>query len=253
MSARRSTSTPRRSRRDTSSPSSTSPSTTPPSGGSTPGELDVFVGPDYLVTLPNVELEPVTRLFERCYDKRGVPAQPLLARLGPAAVRAARRPLRLLLPDPRQDRPEAPADRRGDRRDHAAREGARARHPQGEAGDHLVPQDRAAAAPDAAPARARRRALPARGARALLRRHRRRERAHLGQPRQLQGSRRSARGHERVAHLTPAERHPLRADDLQRRDAAADVHHRLLRDERALPGLQQLARILRDGRADGRS
>ena len=190
------------------------------------GELDVFLGPDYLVTLPNVELKPVTRLFERCYDERGVPAQPLQARLGPAALRAARRPLRLLLPDPRQDRPEAAADRRGDRRDHAAREGARARHPQGEAGDHLVPQDRAAAASDAAPARAADRALPARGARALLRRHRRRERAHLGQPRQLQGSRRGARGHERVAHLTPAERHPVRAHDLQRRDAAADVHHR---------------------------
>ncbi len=31
------------------------------------GELDLFVGPDYLVTLPTVELKPVTRLFERCY------------------------------------------------------------------------------------------------------------------------------------------------------------------------------------------
>src|SRR5215216_4652545 len=29
-------------------------------------ELDFFLGPDYLVTLPNVELLPVTRLFERC-------------------------------------------------------------------------------------------------------------------------------------------------------------------------------------------
>jgi magnesium transporter len=32
------------------------------------GELDIFVGPDYLVTLPAVELLPVTRLFERCRD-----------------------------------------------------------------------------------------------------------------------------------------------------------------------------------------
>src|SRR3954469_4718204 len=31
-------------------------------------ELDVFVGPDYLVTLPNVELLPVTRLFTRCRE-----------------------------------------------------------------------------------------------------------------------------------------------------------------------------------------
>jgi magnesium transporter len=30
------------------------------------GELDSFIGHDYLVTLPNVELLPVSRLFERC-------------------------------------------------------------------------------------------------------------------------------------------------------------------------------------------
>ena len=33
------------------------------------GELDVFLGPDYLVTLPTVELLPVTRLFQRCKDE----------------------------------------------------------------------------------------------------------------------------------------------------------------------------------------
>jgi magnesium transporter len=31
-------------------------------------ELDAFLGPDYLVTLPNVELLPVTRLFGRCQE-----------------------------------------------------------------------------------------------------------------------------------------------------------------------------------------
>ena len=31
-------------------------------------ELDFFIGPDYLVTLPNVELLPVTRLFRRCEE-----------------------------------------------------------------------------------------------------------------------------------------------------------------------------------------
>jgi magnesium transporter len=30
------------------------------------GELDMFVGPDYLITLPNSELPPVEYLFERC-------------------------------------------------------------------------------------------------------------------------------------------------------------------------------------------
>jgi magnesium transporter len=32
------------------------------------GELDAFLGPDYLVTLPTVELKPVTRLFRRCLE-----------------------------------------------------------------------------------------------------------------------------------------------------------------------------------------
>ncbi len=31
-------------------------------------ELDVFVGPDFLITLPNVELHPVTYLFRRCEE-----------------------------------------------------------------------------------------------------------------------------------------------------------------------------------------
>ena len=31
-------------------------------------ELDLFLGPDYLVTIPNVELLPVSRLFQRCTD-----------------------------------------------------------------------------------------------------------------------------------------------------------------------------------------
>jgi magnesium transporter len=36
------------------------------------GELDVFLGPDYLVTLPTVELLPVTRLFQRCNEDMGL-------------------------------------------------------------------------------------------------------------------------------------------------------------------------------------
>ncbi|MFY9578980.1 MAG: magnesium transporter CorA family protein [Gaiellaceae bacterium] len=38
-------------------------------------ELDFFLGPDYLVTLPNVELLPVTRLFQRCYEDPELRAQ----------------------------------------------------------------------------------------------------------------------------------------------------------------------------------
>src|SRR5438477_1934599 len=32
-------------------------------------ELDIFVGPDYLVTLPTVELLPLTRLFQKCVEE----------------------------------------------------------------------------------------------------------------------------------------------------------------------------------------
>src|SRR5213082_2958067 len=38
-------------------------------------ELDFFLGPDYLVTFPNVELLPVTRLFQRCYDDEELRSQ----------------------------------------------------------------------------------------------------------------------------------------------------------------------------------
>jgi magnesium transporter len=33
------------------------------------GELDIFVGPDFLVTIPNTPLQPVEYLFERCRHK----------------------------------------------------------------------------------------------------------------------------------------------------------------------------------------
>ncbi|HVD37747.1 MAG TPA: magnesium/cobalt transporter CorA [Solirubrobacterales bacterium] len=33
------------------------------------GELDVFVGPDYVVTIPNMPLQPIEYLFERCRAK----------------------------------------------------------------------------------------------------------------------------------------------------------------------------------------
>jgi len=38
-------------------------------------EVDVFLGPDYLVTLPNVELLPVTRLFRRCQEDEALREQ----------------------------------------------------------------------------------------------------------------------------------------------------------------------------------
>ncbi len=53
----------------TSSSSSTSPSSTAPPRRLGTGELDIFVGPDYMVTIPNQPLQPVEYLFERCRNK----------------------------------------------------------------------------------------------------------------------------------------------------------------------------------------
>ncbi|MGH3009529.1 MAG: magnesium transporter CorA family protein [Gaiellaceae bacterium] len=41
------------------------------------GELDVFIGPDYIVTLPAVELRPVSLLFQRCADSEDIRTQTL--------------------------------------------------------------------------------------------------------------------------------------------------------------------------------
>src|SRR3989442_12576582 len=38
-------------------------------------ELDIFLGPDYLVTIPNRELLPVTRLFGRCANDHALKDQ----------------------------------------------------------------------------------------------------------------------------------------------------------------------------------
>src|SRR5688572_32620060 len=39
------------------------------------GELDVFVGRDYIVTIPNTPLQPVEYLFDRCQQKEEVREQ----------------------------------------------------------------------------------------------------------------------------------------------------------------------------------
>ena len=141
-------------------------------------ELDVFLGPDFLITLPTVELLPVTRLFARCQEDDELRDSLFSKGSGLPALPRARRPLRLLLPDPRQDRAQARLDRGRDVR--GPRRGRRPRPLQREAGDHLVPQDHQARALHPARARRPRAALPPAGARPLLRRHRRRRRARSG-------------------------------------------------------------------------
>ena len=144
-SGRRSTTTPTRA---TSSASSTSRSTTASIQRLNAAELDFFVGPDYLVTLPTVELLPGDAPLPPLRGGRGVPRAALLEGLGPAALRGARRPVRLLLPDPRQDRAQARLAR--GRRVRGPLGGGRPRHLERQAGDHQLPEDHQAGALDAA-------------------------------------------------------------------------------------------------------
>ena len=53
-------------------------------------EVDIFVGPDFLITLPNEPLEPVEYLFERCRTQRGPARAAVLQGLGLPALQDRR-------------------------------------------------------------------------------------------------------------------------------------------------------------------
>ena len=103
------------------------------------GELDLFVGPDFIITLPNQPLKPVEYLFERCRTNEEIREQLFSKGTGYLLYQIVDQCGRLLLPDAAQDREQARAARGGDLR--RPRRGDRARHLQREAGDHQLPQD----------------------------------------------------------------------------------------------------------------
>ena len=107
------------------------------------GELDLFVGPDFVITIPNQPLKPVEYLFERCRTNEDLREQYFSKGIGLPALPDRRPVVRLLLPDAAQDREQARAARGGDLR--RPRRGDRARHLQRQAGDHQLPQDHPAA------------------------------------------------------------------------------------------------------------
>ena len=117
------------------------------------GELDIFVGPDFLVTIPNQPLQPVEYLFERCRAKEELREQLFSQGLRLPALPDRRRRLRLLLPDAAQDRQQARRDR--GRHLRGALRGGRPRHLQRQAGDHQLPQGDPPAAAGAARPRER--------------------------------------------------------------------------------------------------
>ncbi len=171
-------------------------------------ELDVFLGPDFLITLSNVELLPVTRLFRRCRDDEALRDE--------LFTKGSGRLLYEVLDD-LFDYCFPILDKIGHKLDSIEDEMF-----EGHAEDVVrdisnVKQEIISYRKIIKPERATLRLLERHTERFLpealelvLRRHRRRGRADLGPPRQLQGGRRGARGHERVGDPAPPERRPAR-------------------------------------------
>ena len=132
-------------------------------------ELDLFMGPDYLITLPNIPLPPLTAMFERYREKRGPARGDLLEGHRLPALQDRRHLRRRVVPDAPQDGGQARPHR--GRHLRGSLVGDRPRHLRGEAGDHQLPADRPAAARRPARPRADQAALPPGRARDLLRRH----------------------------------------------------------------------------------
>ena len=107
-------------------------------------ELDLFVGPDYVITLPNADLEPIDSLFARCRESEEVRegyfekgAAFLLYKIIDHAVDSSFPMLRKM--------GQKLETHRG-RHLRGSLAGGRARHLQPQAADHQLPAHRAAAA-----------------------------------------------------------------------------------------------------------
>ena len=184
-------------------------------------ELDVFLGPDYLVTLPNVELLPGHAAFTPLRRGRGAP--PSLFSKGSGYL------LYDVLDDlfdycfPILDKIGHKLDSIEDdvfegRAEEVVRDISNAKQE--------IISYRKIIKPERSTLRLLERqnaALPARGARGLLRRHRRRRRADLGLARQLQGGRRGPRADERVGALAPVQRRAAHPHRVQHRLPACDA------------------------------
>ncbi len=191
-------------------------------------ELNVFVGHDYVVTLPNVPLKPVGRLFAQLEANQERREQYFSKGSGYVLYEILSELFDYCFPI---------LDKIGFKLDRLTEAIFTERRSEDVVRDISdVKQEIVAYRKVIKPERStlrllERDALPAGGPRGLLRRHRRQGRADLGPARQLQGGRRGARDDQRVGDRAQAERHPADPDDLLGDPAAADADHRHLRDE----------------------
>ena len=244
-SARRSTSTT-----TTCSSCCTSRATTRRSARLNAAELDIFVGPDYLITLPERAAAAVSLPVRALPGERGAAREPVLQGRRLPALQDRRR--RASTPRSRCCARWATSSSASSRTSSRASGRGRARHLQRQAGDHQLPQDRPPAARRLPRPRAHQGALHPRRPRHLLRRHQRRVRAHLGHARELQGGRRGARGDQRVGDLAPLQRDLPGPHRVQRDPPAADADRVDLGHERPRPRRGRHDGLLRRARLHGR-
>ena len=160
-------------------------------------EVDLFVGPDFLITIPNEPLQPIEYLFERCRTNEEV--RESLFSKGPAF-------LLYRIVDELVDSSFPMLRKIGNKLERIEEEIFEGNSAEVVRDISNVKQEiinfrkvvRPQRAGDPGP-RAQQGALHRRGLRRLLRGHQRRLRARVGHARELQGGRRGARGHQRVA------------------------------------------------------
>ena len=200
------------------------------------GELDIFVGRDFLVTIPNTPLKPVEYLFERCRQKEDLRNRLFSRGSGYLMYRLIDDSFDYCFPMLRKigNKLDALEEEIFEgRSEDIVRDISNAK--QEIINFRKVIRPQRTVLRDLGKLRA---AVPGAGgrrARGLLRRRRRLARAHLGHARELQGGGRGARGHERVLHLAPRQRHPPRPDLDQRHRPAADPDREHLGHERGRP------------------
>src|SRR6185436_9345841 len=154
-------------------------------------ELDIFIGPDFIITLPNTPIPPVEYLFERCRTHEEVRANMFSKGSGYLLYKIVDDSFDYCFPMLRKignKLEDLEEDIFEGRSQEIVRDLSNAKQ-------EIINFRKIV--------RPMRAALRQRGARDLLRRHRRRVRAHLGHARERQGGRRGARGHQRVRAIAP--------------------------------------------------
>ena len=194
------------------------------------GELDLFVGPDFVITLPEPAAEADRVPVRALPHQRGDPRAVFSKGSGYLLYQIVDQSFDYCFPMLRKignKLEQLEEDIFSGRGEEIVRDISNVKQEIINFRKIIRPAANGAARP-----RAHQAALLGRGAGDLLRRHRRRLGAHLGHARELQGGGRGARGHQRVRDLAPGQRHPAGPDRVQRRGAAADLHRQPLGHER---------------------